>query len=367
MRLVVGVTGATGTVLAARVLTALRTLDVETHLVLSRWGRATLELETDLRAADLHALADRVHGPGDLAAPIASGSYPTDGMIIVPCSMKTLAAVRHGFGDGLVPRAALVTLKERRRLVLCPRELPLSEPDLENMLALTRMGAVLAPPVPAFYHRPRDLDDVLDHLVTRLLDQFGLRVPDGPRWEGPAARVARDASGLSRHAPGIPSAHFRDVMARLPTGVSVVSTPTADGPMLRTAGTVTSVSLDPALVSVCLRRSSPFHDAVAASGLWGVSVLAADQEHLSRRFGATHGDRSTGDVEHVIGLHSGAPLLSGSLATIECRTAAAHVAGDHTLFVGQVLGMQACRDAEPLVFHHGGYAVSRAARRQPAG
>src|SRR5947209_12497329 len=133
MRLVLGITGATGVVIGVRILCALHDLGVETHLVLSRWGQATLRLETDLSLAELHRLADEVHGAGDHAAPISSGSYSTDGMIIAPCSMKTLGAIRGGYGEGLIARAADVTLKEHRRLVLVPRELPLSEIHLENM------------------------------------------------------------------------------------------------------------------------------------------------------------------------------------------------------------------------------------------
>ena len=181
MRLVVGITGATGTILGVRILAALRDLDVETHLVLSRWGRATLELETGLSANDVYELADHVHAPGDQAAAISSGSFPTDGMVIAPCSMKTLAAVRAGYGDGLIARAADVTLKERRRLVLVPRELPFSEIHLENMLALTRMGTVIAAPVPAFYTKPETVEDIVDHICARVLDQFGLDMP-AARW-----------------------------------------------------------------------------------------------------------------------------------------------------------------------------------------
>jgi polyprenyl P-hydroxybenzoate/phenylacrylic acid decarboxylase-like protein len=130
-------------------------------------------------------LANQVHGPGDVAAPISSGSFRTDGMIIAPCSMKTLAAVRTGYGEGLIPRAADVTLKERRLLVLVPRELPLSEIHLENMLALSRMGAVIAPPVPAFYTRPETVEEIVTHIAARVLDQFGLELPGVPRWSGP--------------------------------------------------------------------------------------------------------------------------------------------------------------------------------------
>ncbi|NUR88678.1 MAG: UbiX family flavin prenyltransferase [Nonomuraea sp.] len=184
-RLVVGITGATGVIIGVRLLETLRDLGVETHLVISKWGRATLEMETGLALAGVHALASHVHAPGDVSAPIASGSFRTDGMIIAPCSMKTVAAIACGYGEGLIPRAADVTLKERRRLVLLPRELPLSEIHLVNLLALTRMGAVAAPPVPAFYNHPKTIDDLLGHLVARTLDLFGLDVPGAARWEGP--------------------------------------------------------------------------------------------------------------------------------------------------------------------------------------
>lgn len=182
MRLVVAITGATGTIIGVRLLQVLRELDVETHLVLSRWGRATLLHETEYTIDQVYALADHVHAPGDQAAIISSGSYRTDGMIVAPCSMKTLAAVRAGWGEGLVARAADVTIKERRRLVLVPRETPLSEIHLENMLALARMGVVIAPPMPAFYNNPDTLDEMVTHWVTRILDQFGFELP-GPRWK----------------------------------------------------------------------------------------------------------------------------------------------------------------------------------------
>jgi 4-hydroxy-3-polyprenylbenzoate decarboxylase len=200
VRLVVGITGATGSVIGVRILHGLRTLGVETHLVLSRWGRATLEMETDLRAAEVYQLADHVYGPGDVAAPISSGSFRTDGMIIAPCSMKTLAAVRTGYGEGLIPRAADVTLKERRRLVMVPRELPLSEIHLENMLTLSRIGAVMVPPVPAFYTRPETVEDIVTHIAARALDQFGLELPGVPRWSGPQPTRAAQPAGLMNTA-----------------------------------------------------------------------------------------------------------------------------------------------------------------------
>lgn len=185
MRLVVGMTGATGAVFGVRLLEALRAIDgVETHLVMSRWARTTLRLETPYSPAEVAALADHHWGPGEQAAPISSGSFRTDGMIIAPCSMKTVAAVRTGYTEGLIGRAADVTLKERRRLVLLARESPLSEIHLENLLALSRMGAVVLPPVPAFYNLPETIDDIVDHVVARTLDQFGLDSAKAKRWQG---------------------------------------------------------------------------------------------------------------------------------------------------------------------------------------
>lgn len=198
MRLVLGITGATGSIIGVRILCALRDLGVETHLVISRWGRATLGMETDLSPSDLHRLADEVHGGADHSAPISSGSFRTDGMIIAPCSMKTLGAIRGGYGEGLIARAADVTLKERRRLVLVPRELPLSEIHLENMLALARMGAVIAPPVPAFYTRPASIDELVTHIAARVLDQFGLELPGVARWQGPPQRQVNGTAQVSR-------------------------------------------------------------------------------------------------------------------------------------------------------------------------
>ncbi|OLR95321.1 UbiX family flavin prenyltransferase [Actinokineospora bangkokensis] len=188
MRVVVGVTGATGMPLAVRVLQGLRSAGAVTHLVMSRWARATLATETDLTPADLSALADHTHPDGDLAAPIASGSFRTDGMVVVPCSMKTLAAIRTGHGDGLIPRAADVTIKEGRKLVLVTREMPLSPIHLDNMLTLARMGVVIAPPAPAFYTRPTTLDDLVTHIAARTLDQLGIDLPEAPRWTGTPPR-----------------------------------------------------------------------------------------------------------------------------------------------------------------------------------
>lgn len=192
MKLVVGITGATGAIIGIELLRALRTLEVETHLVMSQWARTTIEMETDFAIREVRDLASFHYGPKDQAAAISSGSFQTDGMVVAPCSMKTLAGIRNGYGEGLITRAADVTLKERRRLVLVPREAPLSEIHLENMLALARMGAVIAPPVPAFYHRPRSVAELVSLTVARLLDQFGLELPDTRRWQGlPANRAAQ--------------------------------------------------------------------------------------------------------------------------------------------------------------------------------
>src|SRR5271170_5545015 len=184
MRIVVAITGATGAAYGVRLLSALGELDVERHLVLSRWAEVTLLKETGLSVREVGAMASVVHARDNQGASISSGSFRHDGMIVAPCSMKTLSAIRFGFADGLIARAADVTLKERRRLVLLTRETPLSDIHLENMLALSRMGAIIAPPVPAFYNNPRTIDDLIDHPVGRVLDLFGLETPDLKRWTG---------------------------------------------------------------------------------------------------------------------------------------------------------------------------------------
>ncbi len=191
-RLIVGMTGATGAVLGVELLRRLQQCpDVQTHLVLSRWARATIHLETGLSASDVEDLADVVFSWDEQTAAISSGSYPVEGMVIVPCSMKTLAAIRMGYADGLIARAADVTLKEHRRLVLVPRETPLSQIHLENMLALARMGARIVPPMPAFYNHPASVGDIVDHVVARILDQFDIESPNAKRWNGvPGAKAS---------------------------------------------------------------------------------------------------------------------------------------------------------------------------------
>ena len=182
-RLIVGITGASGSIYGVRLLEMLRGTDVETHLVMSRWGSRTLVHETNYTPERVAALATHAHPLTDQGAPISSGSFLTMGMVIAPCSARTLAAIAHGLGDHLVHRAADVVLKERRKLVLAVREAPLHEIHLENMLKLSRMGVVIAPPVPAFYSHPQNIDEIVNYTAARLLDQFGIHV-DMARWPG---------------------------------------------------------------------------------------------------------------------------------------------------------------------------------------
>ena len=182
-RIIVGITGATGVIYGVRLVEQLRAHGVETHLVISRWGARTLQHETRYAREQVEALATIAYKPDDLGAAIASGSFQTDGMIVAPCSAKTLAAIAHGYGSNLIHRAADVVLKERRRLVLVVRETPLSDIHLENMLKLSRMGAVMFPPLPAFYNNPESIEDLVDHTVARMLDHFGIDT-GAPRWSG---------------------------------------------------------------------------------------------------------------------------------------------------------------------------------------
>jgi 4-hydroxy-3-polyprenylbenzoate decarboxylase len=183
MRLVIGISGATGAIYGVRLLERLREAGVETHLVMSRWGLRTLIHETTWTRERLEGLAHATYAAADMGAAISSGSFRTDGMIVAPCSAKTVGAIASGAGENLLHRAADVMIKERRRLVLVVRETPLSEIHLRNMLELARMGVTIFPPVPAFYNKPATLDDVVDHTVSRILDQFGLE-SGAPRWDG---------------------------------------------------------------------------------------------------------------------------------------------------------------------------------------
>ena len=190
-RIIVGITGATGAILGVRLLEALNVAKkIETHLVLSKWGQQTVEYELGLTLADLRKRASVVHGAGNMAATLSSGSFRTEGMVIAPCSMRTAAAIAHGYGESLVHRAADVVLKERRRLVLVPRETPLSEVHLENLLKLARMGVAIVPPMPAFYNKPATVDDIVNHIVARVLDQFDIDVGFAKRWDGKMSRPA---------------------------------------------------------------------------------------------------------------------------------------------------------------------------------
>jgi 4-hydroxy-3-polyprenylbenzoate decarboxylase len=183
-RLIVGLTGATGAIFGVRLLQVLQASDVETHLVMSKWAARTLAHETPYTVDQVKRMASYSYQPGDQGAAISSGSFPTGGMVVVPCSVRTLAAIAHGHGDNLVHRAADVILKERRKLVLVVRESPLNDIHLENMLTLSRMGVTIFPPVPAFYTHPRTLDDMVNHVVMRILDQFNIHVDVASRWDG---------------------------------------------------------------------------------------------------------------------------------------------------------------------------------------
>ena len=184
-RVVVGISGASGAVYGVRLLQALRELGgIETHLVVSGAGWQNLRHELDLPRPAVEALADVVHEVANVGARIASGSFLTEGMVVAPCSMRTLAAVAHSLGDNLLTRAADVTLKERRRLVLLARESPLHLGHLRNMVAATEMGAIVSPPVPAFYKRPRTVEDIVDHSVARALDALGIANELTTRWPG---------------------------------------------------------------------------------------------------------------------------------------------------------------------------------------
>jgi len=189
MRVIVGITGATGAVFGVRTLQVLKDAGIETHLVLSKWGARTLLHETPHTVDYVKSLATCSYSDNDQGAPISSGSFLTDGMIIAPCSVRTLSAIANGYGDNLVHRAADVVLKERRKLVLMVRETPLSDIHLENMLKLSRMGVVITPPMPAFYDNPQSLDDIVNHIVMRALDSFGIHIDVTSRWTGINSRL----------------------------------------------------------------------------------------------------------------------------------------------------------------------------------
>lgn len=185
VRIIVAITGATGAIYGVRLLQHLRTIShVETHLMVSDAGVLNIHQELDIKRKDVEALADVVHSVRDIGASIASGSFQSDGMIVAPCSMKTLAAVAHGFADNLITRAADVVLKERRRLVLMVRETPFNLAHLRNMTAVTEMGGIIFPPLPNFYHLPSNIEEMVDHSLGRVLDLFQIEHKLAPRWAG---------------------------------------------------------------------------------------------------------------------------------------------------------------------------------------
>ena len=188
-RIIVGISGASGVIYGVRLLQLLREAEVESHLIISKSAQVTLAYETDLKLADVTALADHVYRNDDLAACVSSGSYRTLGMVVAPCSMRSLAEIAQANSSSLLTRAADVVLKERKRLVLLARETPLNAAHIRNMLTVTDMGAIVAPPVPAFYSRPQSLEQMIDHTLGRVLDLFDIDSGSVKRW-----------SGSSRHA-----------------------------------------------------------------------------------------------------------------------------------------------------------------------
>lgn len=189
LRVIVGITGATGTIYGIRFLERAKEVGIETHVIVSRAARLTMGLETSYDMEYVKSLAHTVYKHQDVSAAIASGSFLVDGMVVVPCSVRSAASIAYSVGDELITRAADVTLKERRRLVLVVRETPLHLGHLRTLTTLAEMGAVILPPMPAFYNRPESLDEMVDHTVVRILDHFGVESPRAKRWYGPEKNV----------------------------------------------------------------------------------------------------------------------------------------------------------------------------------
>jgi 4-hydroxy-3-polyprenylbenzoate decarboxylase len=200
-RLIVAMTGATGAVFGVRLLSVLKECGVESHLILSKWAQRTIEHETSFTVDDVRSLASVNYAINEMGAAVSSGSFLTDGMVVIPCSMRTLAAIAHGNGEHLVHRAADVILKEHRRLVLVARETPVSAIHLENMLTLARMGVTILPPVPAFYNHPQDINDIVDHIIARVLDQFRIEAKFAKRWDG-RMQGSRTSAGIVQALKG---------------------------------------------------------------------------------------------------------------------------------------------------------------------
>jgi len=208
-RLIVGISGASGVIYGIRMLEMLKAIGgVETHLVMSRYARMNIEIETTYTPEDVEALADEVHKHGNQAASISSGSFKTDGMVIAPCSMKTLSGIANSSADSLLVRAADVVLKEQRRLVLMPREAPLHVGHCKLMYEAAQLGAVIAPPMPAFYSQPQTIDDLINHSVGRVLDLFDLDAGILKRWEGPNGRSDKPAENEEPEDAKVPHKVF---------------------------------------------------------------------------------------------------------------------------------------------------------------
>ncbi|MDR7855502.1 UbiX family flavin prenyltransferase [Tissierella sp.] len=185
LKVTVAITGATGAIFGIRILEILKGIkEVETHLILSDWARKTIESETNYMSEQVEEFADYTYNADNLGARISSGSFAIDAMIIAPCTMKTLASIRVGLADNLISRSADVILKERKKLILLTRETPLNSIHLENMLALSQMGTTILPPMPAFYNHPENIDDIVNHIAYRTIDQLGFILPDLKRWDG---------------------------------------------------------------------------------------------------------------------------------------------------------------------------------------
>lgn len=184
MKLIIAITGATGSIYGIRILQVLRNKNIETHLVISKWGKVAIEAETTYTVDEVTNMADFYYNEDDLSASLSSGSFKCDGMIVAPCSMKTLSGIAHSYTDNLIIRAADVSLKQKRKLVLMVRETPLHSTHLENMLKLSNMGAIIAPPMPAFYTKPSTLDDLIDQSIGRILDNFNIELDKLYRWKG---------------------------------------------------------------------------------------------------------------------------------------------------------------------------------------
>ncbi len=182
-RIVVGITGSSGVIYGIMLLRALEKFEIETHLVLSKWAEKNIEIETEENVNEIKKIANFVYDENNMAASISSGSFRTDGMAIIPCSMKTLSSIANGYDDNLISRAASVTIKENRKLVLVPRETPLSKIHISNMLKLAEIGVVILPAMPGFYHKPKSIDDLISHIIGKTLDQFGINNNMFTRWD----------------------------------------------------------------------------------------------------------------------------------------------------------------------------------------